>query len=115
MRICRYSGSKYVSRFKECADYDYCASQQEKYLGLRGNLVIGDTGFIINCLVTRPTFREREASFEALQDFQGDCIGDKGYVGDFFWEQMKQKGIHFRTPFRKNMDAVPERETTKEE
>ena len=101
MRVCGYSRSKYVSRFKEYADYDYCASQQEKYFGLRGNLIISDTGFIINCLVARPTFREREASLETLQDFQGYCIGDKGYVGDFFWEQMKQKELIFEHPFVK--------------
>ena len=112
MRVCRFSRARRVSRFREVATYDHCAAQKETYFGLKGHLVINEDGFIINCLIASPKYKEREASFEALDGLKGVCLADKGYIGEYFWEQMRDLGVLFRTPFRKNMKSDPEREST---
>ena len=115
IRVCRFSRARRVSRFRDVSSYDHCAAQKETYFGMKGHLLINDQGCIVNCLIANAKYKERESSFEVLEGYRGICLGDKGYLGKDFWEEMRNSGVIFRTPFRKNMESDPMREMTKDE
>lgn len=102
--VCHYrrSGRCKIFRDVESATYGYCASKKEKYYGFEGTIVISKSGVITGYTLTKPNI-EREASFECIQNIEGILLGDKGYIGDEYTEEMKREGIQVSAPPRKNM------------
>ena len=45
---------------------------------------------------------EREASFECTNNIEGLLLGDKGYTGENYSEELKLEGIQISTPSKKN-------------
>ena len=52
--------------------------------------MITEQGFIVNCSMTPASSCEREASFEILKGYSGQCLGDKGYLGEDSWDFLYQ-------------------------
>jgi len=60
------------------------------------------SGVITGYTLTKPNI-EREASFECVQNIEGILLGDKGYIGDEYSDEMRGEGIQVTAPPRKNM------------
>lgn len=103
--VCHYrrSGRSKIFRDVESATYGYCASKKEKYYGFEGSIVMTQKGVITGYTLTKPNI-EREASFECVENIEGVLLGDKGYIGDDYNEEMKLEGIQISVPPRKNME-----------
>ena len=102
--ICHYrrSGRCKIYRDVESATYGYCASKKEKYNGFKGTIVMSKSGVITGYTLTKPNI-EREASFECVQNIEGILLGDQGYIGDEYSDEMGSEGIQVIAPPRKNM------------
>ena len=53
--------------------------------------------------MTAASGSEREASFDMTDLFTGLLLGDKGYIGEHFKDELKYEGIELSTPVKKNM------------
>lgn len=101
--ICHFKRARGCQLFREEAAYGYCASKEETYYGLRGNLVLSFNGTITGITLTAANVDERDSLWEIIQNIQGLLIGDKGYIRAELKEALQQKGINLQTAVRKNM------------
>jgi len=103
--VCHYrrSGRSKIFKDVEAATYGYCASKKEKYYGFEGTIVVTTSGVITGYTFTKPNI-EREASFECTQNIEGILLGDKGYLGEHYGEEMKGDGIQVSAPPKENME-----------
>ena len=110
MPVCHFRRAKRCKIFRdvEQATYGHCASKKETYYGFEGHVVISKTGIITGYSVTKPNI-EREASFDCINNIEGLLLGDKGYIGELFSEELQLENIQVSTPPRKNMsdDETP--------
>ena len=106
--ICKFARAPRCRLFPELASHGYCASKKEHYYGLKGLLVITAKGHIRGFYVTSAQADEREAVLEMDLSVNGDMLGDKGFIGERFTQEIAQKGITMHTPLRSNMkDSRP--------
>lgn len=104
MPVCKFARAHYSHLFKGDADYGYCASKKETYYGFHGHLTISFNGIISGIVVTAANISEREALWEMTSPIQGLLIGDKGYLGQQFQEELQLfENIQLETPKRCNM------------
>ena len=115
VKTCRYARGGIAKSFKVKAWFCYCASQKEKYFGFKGHLLITEQGFIVNYSMTPANSCEREASFEILEGYSGQCLRYKGYLREDYWDLLDQMEVFMKTPLSSNMKDNPLRETTKDE
>ena len=108
--ICHFRRAQRCRIFREVeqATYGFCASKNENYYGFEGHIVITKTGVITGCTLTKPNI-EREASFECLSNIEGLLLGDKGYIGEHYRDELRLEGIQISTPCKKTMkdDETP--------
>lgn len=62
------------------ANFGYCASQDEKYYGFHGHLVVSAEGVITGFCLTSANASERKALWGVVDGIKGLLIGDKGYL-----------------------------------
>lgn len=101
--VCKFARAPRCGLFPELANHGYCASKKEHYYGMKGVLIITGKGHIRGFYVTSAGVDEREALLEMDLPIKGDMIGDKGFIGERFTEDMARKGITMHTPLRSNM------------
>ncbi|WP_338882223.1 IS982 family transposase [Xenorhabdus sp. TH1] len=111
--ICGFKRAKGSASFKGQADYGYCAAKNETYYGFKGHLMIDEIGVVTGFTLTPANVSEREAVWDLTSPIKGCLLGDKGYLGFEFQEEMKQSGIEMIAPVRANMDDPVPRETRK--
>ena len=99
--------------FKGIADYGYCAAKSQMYYGLRGHMLVSMNGTISGLTVTPASDSERQASFDLLDGVNGLLLGDKGYLGEAYCEELAQQGIELQTPLRANMKETRPRQWVK--
>ena len=105
LSICKFKRAYFRSLFKGIASYGYCASKDEKYYGLKGNVAINSIGVISNITFTPANVDERESLWEIVNNIKGLVFADKGLIGEFFQKElMTEASINLQTPMRKNMD-----------
>ena len=103
--VCHFRRAPWCKKFKAEATYGFCASKNENYYGFQGHVVIGKSGVITGFTVTAANAGEREASFEIVKNIEGDMLGDKGYLGQHYSEEMfAEENVRMSTPVRKNME-----------
>ncbi|MBU2708802.1 IS982 family transposase [Zooshikella marina] len=108
--VSHFKRAKNCSRFKEEADYGYCASKGETYYGFKGHLIIDFHGAISGFVLTPASGSEREATRELTEPVtNGILLGDKGYLGtEFKADLLELKALQLETPVRGNMiDPLP--------
>uniref|UniRef100_UPI0030F3C00B IS982 family transposase n=1 Tax=Xenorhabdus entomophaga TaxID=3136257 RepID=UPI0030F3C00B len=111
--VCGFKRAKSCARFKGQADYGYCAAKNETYYGFKGHLMIDEIGVVTGITLTPASGSEREAAWDLVAPIEGYLLGDKGYLGVKFKEEMKKSGIKMMTPVRANMDEPVPKETRK--
>ena len=103
MPVC-HNARAYRSRMLgDVAAWGYCAAKKEHYYGLRGHVVINSADFISVFVVTPANIGERQCLWEIADQVNGMLIGDKGFIGEEWRENMALRGIDLQTPLRKNM------------
>lgn len=77
------------------------------FYGLKIHLVINDLGQIVNFLLTPGSTADNQEKVLhfLLDELQGACYGDKGYITKLF-EEFYQKGLKMVTKVRKNMKKL---------
>lgn len=107
--ICHFKRAPMCRLFDEHADYGYCASKGEHYYGFKGHLVMSYHGVITGITLTPASSGEREAAFEITENIQGFMLGDKGYLGQIFKQDLQAQGIEIEAPVKSNMiDPLPQ-------
>jgi Transposase DDE domain len=80
------------------------------FYGLKIHLVINHLGQIVSSVLTSGNVADNNANVlhELLDSLEGKCIGDKGYLTQFF-RHFYENGLHLVTKPRKNMksNAIP--------
>ncbi|WFQ81390.1 IS982 family transposase [Xenorhabdus sp. SF857] len=93
------------------ADYGYCAAKNETDYGFKGHLMIDEIGVVTGFTLTPANVGEREATWDVIGSIKGYLLGDKGYLGVEFKQEMKAEGIEMITLVRANRDDPIPRKT----
>lgn len=101
--ICHYIRSSRCKSFKGEAGYGYCSSKDEKYYGFKGIVLVNSEGMINSVTIVNPTVDERTALLDISQNMKGLLLGDKGFIGKEFQEELRKSGIYLETQKRANM------------
>ncbi|MBE8589446.1 IS982 family transposase [Xenorhabdus griffiniae] len=111
--VCLFKRAKGCARFKGQADYGYCATKSETYYGFKGHLLVDEIGIVTGFTLTPASVSEREAAGDLVAPITGYLLGDKGYLGTEFKQEMKRADIEMITPVRANMDDPVPKEIRK--
>lgn len=103
VELCHSKRAKRCQRLKEFANYGYCASKEEAFYGLKAHVLITYDGIIVDLVMTAASGSEREACFDMTDLFTGLLLGDKGYIGEHFKDELKYEGNELSNPVKKNM------------
>lgn len=104
---CHFARAKYSRCFKGEADYGYCASKKQTYFGFKGHVLISENGVICGFTLTPASISERSAVWETCTGPIPLLLGDKGYLGeDFQQELLQSRSINLQTSLRKNMEET---------
>jgi len=102
--VCHFARAKSSKGFKAEADYGYCASKKQTYFGFKGHVLISENGVICGFTLTAASKSERSAVWETCKTSIPLLLGDKGYLGDDFQQELLQsRAINLQTSLRKNM------------
>ena len=101
--ICKFARAKRCKLFPETACFGYCAAKKETYYGFKGLLVIANDGRVRGFNLTPANCDERLALTDMDSPMQGHMLGDKGFIGASFTQEMAARGIAMHTPLRGNM------------
>jgi hypothetical protein len=102
--LCHFKCAGFSRLFEGDAAYGYCASEDEKYYGFKGNIMITSQGVISAMTVTPANIDERESLWELTQGIKGLLLADKGLIGHAFHQALQeQTGVNLQTPSRCNM------------
>ena len=93
--VCKFGRAHFCSSFKsEGANYGKCPSKKETYFGYKVHALITLEGFITLFEITPASVDDREGLKDMVYNKSGlTIIGDKGYVGEAFTNQMQEQGI----------------------
>lgn len=73
------------------------------FFGLKLHLVFNDKGEIARLSITPADVDDRKGLKDLLTGLTGKIFADRGYVGQKFFDELWEKGIHIVTRIRKNM------------
>lgn len=93
--VCGFGRAHFSKRFRDISSYGYCASKKETYYGLKLHAVVNLEGYLVDFELTAANVDDRAILWELLSDaYQPIVLGDKGYIGDTFAQELKtEKGI----------------------
>lgn len=104
MPVCGFRRAYFSSIFKGCATYGYCAAKNFHYYGLKGYLLIDQSGAVLDFGVAPANIDEREMLLEIRNGIAKDVLGDKGFIcNEMLKEEFKAADILLHTPLRSNM------------
>lgn len=103
MPLCHKARAHRSRMLDEVAAWGFCAAKDEHYYGLRGHIVLAMKGFIAAFIVTPANIDERQGLWDIAGSIQGLLIGDKGFIGEQWKQDMTAQGIDLQTPLRGNM------------
>jgi hypothetical protein len=102
--VCHRARAHRSRTLEGVAAWGFCAAKDEHYYGLRGHLVLAMKGFIAAFVVTPANIDERQCLWDIAGSVRGLLIGDKGFIGEQWKQDMAAQGIDLQTPLRHNMD-----------
>jgi len=102
IRYSRAGRSPLVKSF-ERAGFGYCATQDEKYFGLKLHLLTTVTGIPTNFDLTEASLPDIKMVKELIGAFKElILIGDKGYLSQSLKQELSLEGKHLVTLYRRN-------------
>ena len=107
--VCKFGRARYCRSFRaDGANYGKCPSKKETYFGFKVHALITLEGYITAFEITPASIDDREG----LRDHAENCLGlvilgEKGYTGEKFFDDIQRKGIclmslkpsNYKTPF----------------
>ena len=99
-----YRRDKSHSNFRGSAEYGYCAARRMKYFGYKLVMLTTLDGTPYSFELVPANTDERDAADEVLDTLPGgsDVWSDKGFIGEDWYIQWAEQGIHIWTPKREN-------------
>ncbi len=93
--VCRFGCARYCRSFRaDGANYGRCPSKKETYFGFNVHALITLEGYITAFEVTPASMDDREGLQDLAENRFGLVIlGDKGYIGEGLFDDMRRKGI----------------------
>lgn len=113
MPLCHKARAYRSRMLGNVAAWGFCAAKDEHYYGLRGHLVLAMKGFIAAFIVTPANIDERQSLWDIAGSVKGLVIGDKGFIGEQWKQDMAEQGIDLQTPLRDNMPDPRPKEAVK--
>jgi hypothetical protein len=109
-----HTARAYRSRMlgSHCA-WGFCAAKDEHYYGLKGHVVMAMHGTVSAFVVTAANVDERQILWEVVGKIKGLLIGDKGYIGAGWQQDMAEHAIDLQTPLRDNMPDTRPKQAVK--
>lgn len=102
--VCHNARAGRSTLFKDKVAFGYCAAKQEYYYGFKVLLVTTASGIPIDYVVAAANIDERELALQANIPEGSQIIGDKGFIGqDFADELIAQSKVQILTQKRANM------------
>jgi hypothetical protein len=92
MPVCHFKRAYFSRIFRGEAAYSHCASKDEKYYGLKGNVLINTEGIITDITTTAANIDERDSLWDVVKEIEGMIIADKGLIGKEFLASLFLKG-----------------------
>jgi hypothetical protein len=104
MPIIHLARASREKQFKGEAYYGYCASKKEHYYGFLGHVLIDGEGMLSGFTLTPANGSEREALISMSEQLHGGMVlGDRGFIGVFVKQSLKDRGLDLQTNLRANM------------
>jgi hypothetical protein len=103
MPLCHKARAYRCRTLDGVAAWGFCAAKDEHDWGLRGHVVVAITGTISAFVLTPANVDERQSLWDIAGHIKGLLIGDKGFIGRQWQQDMAANGIDLQTPLRDNM------------
>lgn len=102
--LCQPVRNLRATLLSEVADIGYNATKNMHYYGLKFSVLVSDSGFPIDYVVTPASVSDGKVAFELLKTSPVSVIyGDKGYVDKQVKSDLSQYGIQLISQLRTNM------------
>lgn len=107
LAVCKFGRARYCRAFRSHgADYGKCPSKKETYFGYKVHAMITLEGYITAFEITPASTDDREGLRDIVENQSGLIVlGDKGYVGENFTQELKEQGICLMALKRSNSKA----------
>lgn len=107
LAVCKFGRVRYCRAFRgHGADYGKCPSKKETYFGYKVHAMITLEGYITAFEITPASTDDREGLRDIVENQSGLVVlGDKGYVGENFTQELKEQGICLMALKRSNSKA----------
>lgn len=107
LAVCKFGRARYCRAFRgHGADYGKCPSKKETYFGYKVHAMITLEGYITAFEITPASTDDREGLRDIVENQSGLVVlGDKGYVGENFTQELKEQGICLMALKRSNSKA----------
>nr|WP_256096002.1 IS982 family transposase [Streptococcus dysgalactiae] len=102
--LCQPIRNLRATLLSDVANIGYNATKKLDYYGLKFSVLVSDTGFPIDYVVTLAAVYDGDIALELLENSSLSLIyGDKGYVDQTTKEVLEHYVIHLISQLRKNM------------
>lgn len=93
--VCKFGRARYCRSFRtDGAAYGKCASKKETYFGYKVHALLTLEGVITSFEITPASVDDRDGLRDLISNQSNLVIlGDKGYVGESFAQELKEQGI----------------------
>lgn len=104
LAVCKFGRARYCHAFRgHGADYGKCPSKKETYFGYKVHALVTLEGYVVAYDITPASVDDREGLRDLVEGRQGMAVlGDKGYVGEAFTQEMSRQGIRLMALRRSN-------------
>lgn len=104
LAVCKFGRAQYCRSFRGYgADYGKCPSKKETYFGYKVHVLLTLEGYIVAYDITPASADDREGLRDLAEERSGIVVlGDKGYVGEAFREELAQRGVKLMAQKRAN-------------
>ncbi|HFI0462705.1 TPA: IS982 family transposase, partial [Streptococcus suis] len=102
--LCHPIRNMRATLLSEVADIGYNATKKIHYYGLKFSVLVSDSGFPIDYVVTPASIYDGDVALELLENSPFPIVyGDKGYVDRQIKAALADRGIQLISQLRKNM------------
>ena len=111
LAVCEFGRARYIKSFKcEGANYGKCPSKKQTYFGYKVHALCTTNGYISDFLITPASVDDRDAVWELIESYNRHIklLGDKGYTGIRFAQDLLDERGVFMIAMKKNNDKNPD-------